>query len=112
MNGTFLDSVGSVLTPLLETNTVNTVLGVCFFMAFILLSALTVMNMLIGVLCEVVSAVAASEKGDNAIRIVKDKLLVMLRELDEDGSGKISQEEIQQVLAYPDALRTLDNLNV
>lgn len=41
------------------------------FYIFILLAALTVMNMLIGVLCEVVSAVAATEKESITVQYVK-----------------------------------------
>merc|ERR1719408_138664 len=41
---------------------------------YILIAALTVMNMLIGVLCEVVSAVASSEKEEVAFGFVKQRV--------------------------------------
>merc|ERR1712070_608658 len=82
------------------------------FMIFVLSSALTVMNMLIGVLCEVVSVVAAHEKEDNAIRLIKDKLLGMLMDLDEDNSGLLSREEIGRVLDDSHAQAVLESLNV
>jgi len=109
IDGTFLDGFGYVARSLMDT---NHYFPLCVLILFVLLSALTVMNMLIGVLCEVVSAVAAAEKEDSAIRLVKDKLLALLRELDEDGSGEISRQEIQQVLDNEDAMAVLENLQV
>lgn len=109
VDGTFLDGLGVVSRSLMDTNEYHCL---CILIIFVLLSALTVMNMLIGVLCEVVSAVAAAEKEDSAIRMVKDKLLTLLRELDEDGSGEISREEIQQVLDNDEAMGVLENLQV
>merc|ERR1719331_1679460 len=81
-------------------------------LSFILASALTVMNMLIGVLCEVVSAVASAEKEDGAIRIVKDRLLVLLKELDVDGSGLIDKEEMQTVLDNKEEMQTVQEIHV
>jgi len=109
IDGTFMDSIGFVSRSLIEN---ELWVALVVLMLFVLGSALTVMNMLIGVLCEVVSAVAAAEKEDAAIRIVKDKLLVMLKEMDEDNSGRISRSEIQQVLDNNQALSTLESLEV
>lgn len=109
IDGTFLDGIGFVSRSLLDT---NNYFSVSILLLFVLLSALTVMNMLIGVLCEVVAAVASAEKEDSAIRMVKTELLALLRELDEDGSGQISRNEIGQVLKDTTALAVLDNLQV
>merc|ERR1740117_1808319 len=81
-------------------------------MLFVLLSALTVMNMLIGVLCEVVTAVAAADENNNAIKLVKDNLFDILHQLDEDGSGLISREEVLSLLKDNVALAVLRNLSV
>merc|ERR1740121_1450995 len=68
--------------------------------------------MLIGVLCEVVTQVAETEKEDNAVKMVKDNLLTIIRELDEDGSGSISKRELQLMLDHEAALKVLDDLGV
>eukprot|EP00747_Dinoflagellata_sp_TGD_P112815 gnl/TRDRNA2_/TRDRNA2_171563_c7_seq1.p1 gnl/TRDRNA2_/TRDRNA2_171563_c7~~gnl/TRDRNA2_/TRDRNA2_171563_c7_seq1.p1 ORF type:complete len:375 (+),score=69.68 gnl/TRDRNA2_/TRDRNA2_171563_c7_seq1:365-1489(+) len=106
--GTFLDDVGDLLSTTGEQHWIFPV----SVLIFILIGTFTVLNMLIGVLCEVVSAVAAAEKEDNAIRMVKDNLLHMLKMLDEDGSGLISQVEIQGVLEDQAALAVLESLHV
>jgi len=108
-DGAFMDGIGYVSRILLNQ---NHYVAEGVFMVFVLLSALTVMNMLIGVLCEVVTSVAAAEKEDGQIKLVKDRLLSMLKELDEDKSGLISRYEVAQVLDDVNALSVLHSINV
>merc|ERR550514_1293988 len=82
------------------------------FMGFVLLSAMTVMNMLIGVLCEVISEVAQAEREEAAISMVKRNLLTVLKDLDEDGSGEISQSELRSVSVKKNVGAVLQHLNV
>merc|ERR1719162_723007 len=70
LDGTFLDSLGTVVKGLGDEG----LFYAFVFYIFVLLSALTVMNMLIGVLCEVVSAVASTEKEELTVAFVKEKL--------------------------------------
>eukprot|EP00927_Polykrikos_kofoidii_P001665 TRINITY_DN10635_c0_g7_i1.p1 TRINITY_DN10635_c0_g7~~TRINITY_DN10635_c0_g7_i1.p1 ORF type:complete len:721 (-),score=155.81 TRINITY_DN10635_c0_g7_i1:205-2367(-) len=109
MDGTLLDGV-SITTRLMLARGAWVAFSV--LLLFVLMSAMTVMNMLIGVLCEVVTAVAASEKEDAAIRMVKETVLVMLQNLDEDGSGEISKSEMNMVFDDEAALQVLSNLQV
>merc|ERR1712232_1445811 len=53
-------------------------------LVFILLSSLTVLNMLVGVLCEVVSVVSAVEKEQMTVQFVKTKLLELIEQGDVD----------------------------
>lgn len=105
----FMDAIGTLSRALLEIDEY-----ICFIvlLVFVLASALTVMNMLIGVLCEVVTGVAASEKEDADVRLVKDTLLVMLMKLDENGNGQISKDEIDLVFKDDEAYKVLKHLNV
>lgn len=109
VDGTFMDGIGLVTRALIKK---SYVMPLIVMMVFVLASALTVMNMLIGVLCEVVSAVAAAEKEAHAVAIVKDRLLYMLKAMDEDGSGQISKTEIKAILRDAGALQTLRDLHV
>jgi hypothetical protein len=108
-DGALIDGVGYVTRALIDRGRYESVI---MFLVFLLLSALTVMNMLIGVLCEVVSAVAASEKENSQIHLVKTQLLSMLKEMDEDRNGTLSRAEIAQVLYNDKALNVLVALNV
>merc|ERR1719238_1912611 len=62
-------------------------------LVFILLSSLTVMNMLVGVLCEVVSVVSSVEKEQMTVQFVKQKLIVMLTK-----SGLVSGLKKEEML--------------
>merc|ERR1712151_740401 len=90
VDGAFMESYGALSRKLIDSDQWLT-----FFVliAFVLASALTVMNMLIGVLCEVVTGVAASEKEEADVHLVKETLLFMLMDLDVTGDGKISRDE-------------------
>jgi len=109
MDGTFMDSIGTQLTGLLDR---REYLAVFVFMVFVGLSAMTVMNMLIGVLCEVVSAVAASEREEAAISLMKETILVLLKNVDVDKSGEISKAEMRELVKDPGALNVFDELQV
>jgi len=112
IQGTFMDDVGATLTDLLDRGKLNTVLSTCVFLLFILLSATTVMNMLIGVLCEVVSKVAQSEQDEAAITAMKETILVELKTFDDDGNCMISKAELEQVMSSPRAISVLRSIEV
>lgn len=109
MDGVFLDSIGKLTRQFIAG---DQWIALAIFMLFVLASAMTVMNMLIGVLCEVVSAVAARDKEDAAVKLIKDTLLVLLKRLDSDGSGMISQSEVSLVLKDRNALDVLSDLHI
>merc|ERR1712023_95828 len=99
-----MDNTGETLRLLLDLDEPHTILALALFLCFVGVSAITLMNMLIGVLCEVMSSVAQSEKEDCAIRLVKDTILLMLKAFDEDGNGVISRDELRSVMTDPMAL--------
>lgn len=83
-------------------------------LVFVLLASLTVMNMLIGILCEVVTVVSAVEKENSLLVFVKARLQRMLTEsgLDADGDGMITKDEFEQLLDIPEAARALQEVGV
>eukprot|EP00929_Paragymnodinium_shiwhaense_P052960 TRINITY_DN2651_c0_g3_i1.p1 TRINITY_DN2651_c0_g3~~TRINITY_DN2651_c0_g3_i1.p1 ORF type:complete len:673 (+),score=157.87 TRINITY_DN2651_c0_g3_i1:80-2098(+) len=106
--GTFLDALSDFCADLMAES------HVCLFLAivFIILSALTVMNMLIGVLCEVISAVAETEKEQMLVNWVSDKLHDILAGLDDDNNGRLSQRELMQMLRNKEAVLALEEVGV
>jgi uncharacterized membrane protein (GlpM family) len=79
---------------------------------FIALAALTVMNMLIGVLCEVVSAVADKEREEILTMTVSEKMLQIVNSLDSNENDKISLKEFQKILEIPEALAALEEVGI
>jgi hypothetical protein len=117
MDGTFMDNTGSLTRSIWDHyagngNIIIAVLALTVFMFFTILSALTVLNMLIGVQCEVVSAVAQQEKDESEVGLMKRTVLVMLKHLDMDGSGAIDKQEMQTLLHDPEALEILELLQI
>merc|ERR1719330_1159753 len=69
------------------------------FMVFIVIASITIMNMLVGVLVEVVSVVAVMEKEQLNAQYVKAELkYVFETELDTDSSGTLSKAEVEKLL--------------
>jgi chemotaxis protein CheY-P-specific phosphatase CheC len=106
--GTFLDALSDFILVVKEQSVP------CFILTwvYISLASLTVMNMLIGVLCEVISAVAEEEKESMIVEKVNDKFGQIVQELDSNNDGELTWEEFQQILDYPDALSALESVNV
>jgi len=106
--GVLLDNTATIGELLMVQN-----MGLAtMFLFFILVSSLMVYNMLIGVLCTVVAAVASTEKEKALVTYVKSKLMTVLDQLDEDKNGTISREEFDQLVDIPEAITALGELGV
>jgi hypothetical protein len=109
LDGVFLDNLGQISTDLGTTDIGGSPVFVIVFFIFVALAALMVMNMLIGVLCEVVSAVAGTEKEEMLLSALKSKLEEIMAEIDEDQSGRISRDEFLKLVTDPKAAAMLAN---
>jgi len=79
---------------------------------FVILASMTVMNMLVGVLCEVISAVAVEEKESMITDKVYEKFGEFCEKLDTNVNGLISWTEFQQLAVLPDAIEALESVNI
>jgi len=109
IEGAFLGDIYNATKPLLDNKLYGSFFGFCLF---VILSAFTVMNLLIGVLCDVVNKVSAEEKEVAATRVLKRTIVAMLQEMDSDNSGLISREELQAVFSHAECLKVLNELQV
>eukprot|EP00927_Polykrikos_kofoidii_P085954 TRINITY_DN9488_c0_g1_i1.p1 TRINITY_DN9488_c0_g1~~TRINITY_DN9488_c0_g1_i1.p1 ORF type:complete len:749 (-),score=141.38 TRINITY_DN9488_c0_g1_i1:22-2067(-) len=96
-----------------HTSRQSPILGI-LVMGFILLASLTVMNMLVGVLCEVVSVVSSVEKETLTVNYVKAKLMAILEEFDitPGNDSCISKSMFDRLLVNPDAARIIQEIGV
>lgn len=110
MHATLLDSPSKVLNDLGQESFPSAAL----FFFVILLSSLLLLNMLIGVLCEVVSNVSSVEKETLAVSFIREKVMAVFEEsgLDKDGDGVISKNELLRVLGNVDATQHLREAGV
>jgi len=118
MDGTFMDSTKERLDLLrsLESDpdfdSAMAWMMILVMFAYILLTNITVMNMLIGVLCEVVSEVKGRDQEKIAITFMKQHLRGMLEALDVDNNGQIAKDELADLLTVPVAVKVLEELEV
>jgi voltage-gated sodium channel len=108
VNGTLLDDLTSVLKDILEANQMM----MWLFVIYIILSSMTILNMLIGVLCEVVSSSASEEKEEQTLAEVRNALAGAFRQIDTDGSGMLSKAEFEKLTENEKAMSALNALGV
>jgi len=104
----FLDDLSDFILAVKEQSTVMFILS----WVYIVLASMTVMNMLIGVLCEVISAVAEEEKEGMIVDEVNEKFGEIVKQLDTNNDGTLSWDEFKLILDYPEALKALESVNV
>merc|ERR1711959_192313 len=86
---TFFDNLASFTDAIREENLF--VLFIVFL--FICIASLTLMNMLLGVLCEVISAVAKEEKTEMRKEIITEKMMSVAEAFDANQNGRVSAKE-------------------
>ncbi|CAE7522060.1 pkd2, partial [Symbiodinium sp. CCMP2456] len=106
--GTFLDDIA----PFCDAVGAESIACLTLVFIFSILSACTVLNLLIGVLCEVVSQVAQNEKEDIMVQFVTMKLQTLLQSLDINNDGRISQAEFVQIMELPEAVLALEEVGI
>jgi hypothetical protein len=84
--------------------------------SFFFLTAITIMNMLIGVLVQVVNAVAAVEKEEYQMQFLKEELAALMLECGlegPDGNPKpISLNNLIMLLQWPETSKVLERVNI
>lgn len=108
VQGTLLDDLNDLVDEVQRASTI------CFIMLFfvIVLAAMTMMNMLVGILCEVVSSVAKTEREAMAMLFIRDKVLETLNIIDQDGDNQISKDEFMAIIEHPVAVAALTEAGV
>jgi len=109
LRGTFLDGISSLMADIEGESW----LGMTLMYLFIVIGAVTIMNMLIGVLCEVITAVAGAEKEAIQVNWVKDTLSKILSiGTDMNNDGLLQRSEFIALLSNREAIATLRGVDV
>jgi voltage-gated sodium channel len=108
LHGCFLEDLPDVVK---RSGNESVVYGIIILL-FVLLATMTIMNMLVGVLCEVVSCVAAIEKETLQVRFVRATVFESLQTFDKDHDNMISRIEFEEILATPVVARALLEVNI
>jgi len=107
--GTVLDDVTQCTNAIRET---GNMFMLSLFIVFILISSFTILNMLIGILCEVVSNTAESEKTKSAEESVKEEITNIFDAMDVDRNGNITQLEFLQMRDTPKVRAALEEMDI
>eukprot|EP00930_Biecheleria_cincta_P073509 TRINITY_DN6079_c0_g1_i2.p1 TRINITY_DN6079_c0_g1~~TRINITY_DN6079_c0_g1_i2.p1 ORF type:complete len:781 (-),score=162.96 TRINITY_DN6079_c0_g1_i2:207-2549(-) len=107
LHATFMDGPSMVLD---ELDTISRVL----FLVALVLSAMLLLNMLIGVMCEAVSNISSMEKERMQREKMTEKVKHLLchSNLDLDSNGRISKTELLSLLEDPNAAKVLHDAGV
>merc|ERR1719316_2101521 len=108
MAGTLGDNISGVFEEVVNAVPFMAVV----FSIYFFLTMFTVLNMLIGVLCEVVTAVSEASKEEVAIDRTREKFQEVLQEIDEDGNGLVSRDEFKALIDHPEAKQAFIDLDV
>jgi voltage-gated sodium channel len=112
MGGTLmLDNAAPLMTELLFNKDIMKVMAGLAFMSYAFFSALLILQMLIGVLCDVVSQVGQERRIAESVGLVRQELLGSLQKMD-NGDGKLTLEEFKMVLDTQSSKKLLKKLKV
>jgi hypothetical protein len=79
---------------------------------YVILASMTVLNMLIGILCQVISSVAIAERESIMVDQVHSEFESILKTLDKDNNGTVGWQEFQVILTSQVALKALEGVGV
>jgi len=109
LRGTLLDDITSIVMEICAESWIASV----GFFTFILVASMTVLNMLIGVLCEVVNLVADVEREELLVTFVRNQLASLVEaEDDDDDFDRISKAEFHAILSSPEGIDALKQVGV
>jgi len=82
------------------------------FLGYALIAGLTLMNMLVGILCNVVFVVSEAAKEENFVKDIEAQLEALAEKLDPDGDGRVSREEFINIISDYDLVQALNDTGV
>lgn len=108
IHGAFCDDMAELLDTILEESTLVFIL----MLAFILVAAVMVLNMLVGILSHCVSITAVSETESLIMERVAEQLQETVEGHDGDAPETISRSQFQSMLENPDAIVALEEVGI
>jgi hypothetical protein len=108
LQGVFVDDITEMMQPWREKHQGLAIL----FIVFVFLSCYTVMNMLIGILCDVVSQTSKKERDSVAVAQLTHCLREILESHDSDNDGHIQRDEFELLMKNPEMRAILRDVGV
>jgi len=83
-----------------------------FFIIYVLLANFVILNMLTGIMYDVVNACAQNEKLKNDEAFLRDTIEMVLKEMDKDANNKISRDEFIKMKKNRKVMKALSTLGI
>jgi hypothetical protein len=109
MGGTLCDDITGRMGDLRDETGMS---GIGLFALYVLISAFTVLNMLIGVLCEVVTATADEEGRKAKVARVQEMIGPVFDEIDQDGTMTVSRKEFEELSKNTDVIEAFAEVGI
>eukprot|EP00929_Paragymnodinium_shiwhaense_P002787 TRINITY_DN103076_c0_g1_i1.p1 TRINITY_DN103076_c0_g1~~TRINITY_DN103076_c0_g1_i1.p1 ORF type:complete len:551 (+),score=100.02 TRINITY_DN103076_c0_g1_i1:301-1953(+) len=109
MHGTLLLGADVKLSELAEKGNPLLVAG---FIVCIFTTAFLMMNILVGILCQIISSVSVIEHEQLKMEAVRDAVRQIMHEIDADGDGLVTKKEFDHILDNKRVLEALAALDV
>jgi voltage-gated sodium channel len=107
--GTILDDITACTNAIRGS---KKTLMLIFFIIFVLISSFTMLNMLIGILCEVVCATGEGERLKNQQDKAHEAIETLFKKMDKDDNGEISREEFLSMKNHKKVMDALKDLEI
>merc|ERR1719326_751461 len=107
-----MDGANLLMTKLIFSDEPYVVCAGVFFIIYLCITALMIMQMLIGVLCQVIVDVDRDEKDKRDMAEVRRRLHDELVQKDRDGNNEINRAELIELLEEPHSLSLMRDLNI
>jgi len=108
---TLLDSISTIMDEAQEEPDPWVITILLYII--VIIAAITIMNMLIGILCETITGAAEAERNLLQLAQVEQTLKGLLEMgFDEDNDGLISQKEFEIILTNPACVRALEDIEI
>eukprot|EP00746_Dinoflagellata_sp_MGD_P067751 gnl/MRDRNA2_/MRDRNA2_27972_c0_seq1.p1 gnl/MRDRNA2_/MRDRNA2_27972_c0~~gnl/MRDRNA2_/MRDRNA2_27972_c0_seq1.p1 ORF type:complete len:777 (-),score=98.44 gnl/MRDRNA2_/MRDRNA2_27972_c0_seq1:87-2417(-) len=108
VTGIFFDGFADVINLLRMYEPFLAVL----FLFFVFICSFTVLNMLVGIICEVASTVSTEEQEEASIQYLRNTLLELMECYDIDDDRHIRRDEFELLLKNPEACLILSSFGV
>eukprot|EP00440_Ansanella_granifera_P035832 gb/GFBE01038868.1/.p1 GENE.gb/GFBE01038868.1/~~gb/GFBE01038868.1/.p1 ORF type:complete len:624 (+),score=124.27 gb/GFBE01038868.1/:1-1872(+) len=83
--------------------------GYALLMVYLLLGSLTIMNMLVGILVDVVGTAASEQDEEVMLKELKQDIAAIVSMTDKDGDNTVTQSEFNQMIHNPKAIQRLSH---
>lgn len=107
--GTIMDDITACTNAIRTTGNFGMLM---VFFVCVLVSAFTLFNMLLGILCEVVEATEQGEKQKEEEEKLDALLMKFFKTMDLDGNGQISRNEFMKMSQSPEIMDSLSKLEI